>query len=342
VVVFRPLWVWRSLFLGFAVAYLASGSLQAWLPPLVPFFAAAAVELQFFVTGIRASRAGRPAADRGPQQRDLDEFGWAAHTVTVSEGETELVLRPGEMPRAEIDEWLRIHRPEIDALGPGHHELAAIETLESPLSLRPAPLTVRSRSRTRARLLQALAVLGLFAGLVFLDSRGTQWQRLATAKKAATISLLDRQAARIAGHPARVICDVSGRHVGYVQDADGLAEVGGRRAWLTPQICYQLYLITRDGRASGPKSGKAIAVLAHEAWHLRGETSERLANCFAYQSGVQVGEALGLSARTARQLMHEQLADNPIDFAATPQYIVPAGCHRGGSFDLHLDGRHFP
>jgi hypothetical protein len=40
--------------------------------------------------------------------------------------------------------------------------------------------------------------------------------------------------------------------------------------------------------------------------------------------------------------MHEQLADNPIDFAATPQYIVPAGCHWGGSFDLHLDGRQFP
>jgi hypothetical protein len=340
--VFRPLWVWRSLFLGFAIAYLASASLQAWLPPLLPFLAAAAVEIQFFVAGVRASRVGPPVADRGPQQRDLDEFGWAARTITVSEGETELVLRPGEMPPAEIGEWLRIHRPEIDALGPGHHELAAIETIESPLSLRPAPLAVRSRSRTRARLLQALAVLGLFAGLVFLDSRGTQWQRLDTAKKTATISLLDRQAARIAGHPARVICDVSGRHVGYVQDADGLAEVGGRRAWLTPQICYQLYLITRDGRASGPKSGKAIAVLAHEAWHLRGETSEGLANCFAYQSGVQVGEALGLSATTARQLMHEQLADNPIDFAATPPYIVPAGCHRGGSFDLHLDGRHFP
>ena len=83
-------------------------------------------------------------------------------------------------------------------------------------------------------------------------------------------------------------------------------------------------------------------MFAHEAWHLRGEPSEALANCFAYQSGVRVGEALGLSAESARQLMREQLADNPTDFAATPQYIIPAGCHQGGSFDLHLDGRHFP
>jgi hypothetical protein len=40
--------------------------------------------------------------------------------------------------------------------------------------------------------------------------------------------------------------------------------------------------------------------------------------------------------------MREQLADNPTDFAATPQYIVPSGCQRGGSLDLHLAGRHFP
>ena len=83
-------------------------------------------------------------------------------------------------------------------------------------------------------------------------------------------------------------------------------------------------------------------MFAHEAWHLRGETSEALANCFAYQSGVRVGEALGLPAKSARQLMREQLAENASDFAATPQYIVPAGCHQGGSFDLHLDGRYFP
>jgi hypothetical protein len=191
------------------------------------------------------------------------------------------------------------------------------------------------------RLLQALAVLALLAGVFYLDTREEHWQRLPASARAATISELDRQAARIAGHPADVICDVSGRHVGYVQDADGLAEVGGRRAWLTPQICYELYQIQRNRRATGPSSGKAIAVLAHEAWHLHGEASEALANCFAYQSGVQVGEALGLSPATARQLMHEQLADNPADFAGT-QYVVPPGCHEGGSLDLHLDDGHFP
>ena len=168
------------------------------------------------------------------------------------------------------------------------------------------------------------------------------WQNLPASSRRATIALLNQQVARIAGHRAQVICDVRGRHVGYAQDADGLAEVGGHKLWLTPQICYRLYVVEHTGHAGGPSAGQAIAVLAHEAWHLRGQSSEALANCFAYQSGVQVGEALGLSAATARQLMHEQLADNSADFEATPQYIVPSGCHSGGSLDLHLDGRHFP
>jgi hypothetical protein len=193
----------------------------------------------------------------------------------------------------------------------------------------------------RGRLLLAVTILAVFGAAVFLDFRGQHWQHLSKSTRAETVAFLEQQASRIAGHPATVICDTSGRHVGYVQDADGLAEVGGRRAWLTPQVCYRLYRVrhTRDADSS---SGQAIVVLAHEAWHLHGERSEARANCFAYQSGVAVGEALGLSPSTARSLMHEQLADNPSDFASTPAYIVPPGCHRGGALDLHLNDDHFP
>lgn len=339
---FRPLWLWRLALLGFALVYLTNTSLQAELPPVLPFLAAAAVEAQFFLAGLRARGRGRSVADRGPQQRDLDELGWAAHTVVVTGGDSELVLRPGEMSREEIGEWLERHEEELAALGPGRHELAPIANAESPVSLHVPPPVTRRSSRVRTRLLQAIAILAVFAGVVFLDWRGAHWQRLSSSTRAETIVVLERQASRIAGHQANVICDTSGRHVGYVQDADGLAELGGRRAWLTPSICYRLYLIERHHRAGGASSGEAIAVLAHEAWHLHGEASEARANCFAYQSGVQVGVALGLSPSSARQLMRQQLADNPSDFAAATQYIVPPGCHRGGSLDLHLDGNHFP
>lgn len=338
----RPLVLWRVLLLGFAVVYVLSGRLQAWLPPLLPFLAAAAVEAQFFLAGLRAGRRRRPAPDRGPQQRDLEEFGWASRTMTVPLGEAELVLRPGEMEAEEIVEWLERHRGELAALGAGRHELAVIQTPESPPSVYLPPSETRAPRRLQTRLLQALAVLALLAGLFLLDTTAPHWQGLSPLARQATVALLNRQATRIAGHPAEVICDVSGHHVGYVQDADGLAVVGGHEIWLTPTICYRLYLVRHTRRAAGTNSGGAIAVFAHEAWHLKGQTSEAIANCLAYQSGVQVGEALGLPPARARQLMREQLANNPTDFAATPQYIVPPGCHRGGSLDLHLDGRHFP
>src|SRR5438093_13485436 len=115
----RPLWLWRLLLLGFALAYLASTSLQAWVPPLLPFLAAAAVEAQFFAAGVRTGQRGRTIVDRGPQARDLEELGWSTHTVTVTADDAEVVLRPGEMSREEISRWLELHGAELAALGPG-------------------------------------------------------------------------------------------------------------------------------------------------------------------------------------------------------------------------------
>jgi hypothetical protein len=291
-----PIWLWRLLLGGFAVAYLLSTTLQTWVPPLLPFLAAAAVEAQFFVSGLRAERGRVAPADRGPQPHDLAELGW----------------------------------PDEDA------EESEREELEAP----PAP-TARRR-RVRRRLLQLAVVLVLFSGLFLLDRSRAGWQTLPGNERAATLAVLDRQAARIAGHPAEVICDVSGRRVGYVQDADGMAEVGRRRMWLTPGICYRLARVRHMTAATELSTGHAIAVLGHEAWHLHGVTSEAVANCYAYQSGVEVGRALGLGESTARRLMRQQLANNPADFAGEPAYVVPPGCRRGGSLDLRLDAPHFP
>ena len=270
------IWVWRVLLGGFVVAYFASSSLQLWVPPLVPFVAAVAIEAQFFFAGSRGSR-GRTVADRGPQPRDLEEFGWT--------------LDPDE---------------------------ADFEPVEEPIVLRPR--------RTRRRLIQLAVVLVVLSGLFLLDRSRASWQKLPASERAATVAILDRQAARIAGHRAQVMCDTSGKRVGYVQEADGLAEVGGSRMWLTPGICYRLAKIKQVAPATETATGKAIAVFAHEAWHLHGVASESLANCYAYRSGVSVGQALGLSAGTARRLMRQQFADNPSDFADTPAYVVPHGC----------------
>jgi hypothetical protein len=169
------IWLWRLLLGGFAVAYLASGTLQLWVPPLVPFLAAAAVEAQFFVSGARANRGSRVGSDRGPQERDLADFGWATRTVEVTTGDATLVLRPGELGDDEIVDWLRLHEDELEALGPGRHDLAPIETAASPVAHHIPPPVERPRP-VRRRLVQVAVVLALLSGLFLLDRSRASWQ----------------------------------------------------------------------------------------------------------------------------------------------------------------------
>ena len=83
-------------------------------------------------------------------------------------------------------------------------------------------------------------------------------------------------------------------------------------------------------------------MLGHEAQHLRGVTNEGLANCYGFQTGVQIGVNLGLSESRARAMMREQLATNASDSAGNPAYRVPSGCRSGGAEDLHPAEPGFP
>ena len=155
--------------------------------------------------------------------------------------------------------------------------------------------------------------------------------------------MLSFEAARIAGHAADVHCDARGEAVGIVQHADGIAEVGGRNAYLTPDICYRLYRLKyKNDEGPFSQTARAIAVLAHEAWHLHGETDEGVTNCYAFQSGVALGRRLGLSEGTAARMMRQQLADNATYGRSAPEYLVPRECRNGGSLDLAPGNSRFP
>jgi hypothetical protein len=206
-----------------------------------------------------------------------------------------------------------------------------------------SPPVPRRRSSWPYRLAISLAVLGFVALVAWGISIRRGWNSLDHSTQARIEHVLSQQASLIAGHPATVTCDTAGRHVGAVQEADGLAEVGGRNAWLTPAICYRLYRVIdhHDAHSFSP-TGRALAVLAHESWHLHGVANEGLANCYGFQSAVTIGVRLGLSESTARALEREQLADNASDAAAAPAYLVPSGCSNGGRYDLHPGSSQFP
>jgi hypothetical protein len=140
----------------------------------------------------------------------------------------------------------------------------------------------------------------------------------------------------------RVGCDAEGRAVGVVQHADGIAEVGGDDALLTPEICFRLHRLAEGDEGPFAPTARALAVLAHEAWHLQGVANEGVANCYAYQSGVELGTRLGLSESTAARMMRQQLAENAIQARGAPAYLVPPECRNGGELDLDPGSRRFP
>jgi hypothetical protein len=343
----RAIWWFRAGALAFVVAYLLLPySLTVYVPIWLPFLCVLAVEVQFFVSGLRSSPGQRPASGirGGPQEHDLVELSdWSE--LDLPQGGT-LHLGEGELTAAEVAHWAALHAHELAALPPGDYEVGPLRLEDGPEALpRRVPAVTASTARRlpRWRHIATAAALVLLTAALLLVWRPGSWQRLSEPTRASAQALYSQIATSIAGHPAQVHCDTGGHHVGVTQDADGLAAVGGRQAWLTPAICYTLYqLKTRRIRPDSSAAGRAIAVLAHEAWHLRGEASEALANCYGYQSGVNVGVELGLSEAAARHLMREQLADNPIDYAGSPAYLVPSECHNNGAYDLHPRDPDFP
>jgi hypothetical protein len=190
-----------------------------------------------------------------------------------------------------------------------------------------------------------LVGLGLIAALAlvfwFVESR-SGWGSLSVDTRAEAQDRFSDEASRIAGKPVRIRCDEQGAFVGAVQHADGVATVGGELSYLTPERCYDLYRLAFDGDITFSQTARAIAVLAHESWHLRGVAEEGTTECYALQSGVGLGQRLGLSEGTARRMMRQQLVENAGRSGTGAEYVVPPGCRDGGALDLHPLSDLFP
>jgi hypothetical protein len=185
-----------------------------------------------------------------------------------------------------------------------------------------------------------LAVIGALAVLAVVVESRSGWRGLSDAQQAEATARFSAEASRIAGHDVEIRCDESGERVGFVQHTDGVAEVGGRIAYLAPDRCHELYRLAFEGATTGG-TGRGIDVLAHEAWHLRGVRNEAETECYALQSGVELGERLGLSAERAQQLMRRALAENQ-GGGTNLEYRVGPDCRDGGRLDLDPARATFP
>jgi len=198
----------------------------------------------------------------------------------------------------------------------------------------------------RARPLQnfgvGIAVIGALVVVTLLVDRNTGWAAISGEQRSVAVARFSAEASRIAEKPVAVRCDVGRDYVGAVQHADGVAVVGGDLAIVTPEVCDDLYRLAFEHEASSVSTGRALAVLAHEAWHLRGVSDESTVECYALQSGVRLGERLGVSGERARQLMRQQLVENALRGVDTLQYRLTSECRDGGRLDLDPASGAFP
>ncbi len=317
-------WV-RVALVVFVLAWILGPSeLRDAIPILPVFLAAFAVELHFLVSALRGE--ARPAPDRRPQEIDLARYGFDREPdeLVVVEGTTQ-------------DVWLAVSEELEDA--DSEDELAEDDIDEDVLELGPA---ARSPLAPIPRFLLGLGVIGALALAIWVVDSRTGWGALDGEEKAEAVARFSDEASRIAGKPVSIRCDESRDYVGAVQHADGVAVVGGDLALLTPEICHDLYRLAFEGEATGARTGRALAVLAHEAWHLRGERAEGTTECYALQSGVALGVRLGLSEGTAHRLMRQQLAENALRGAGSLEYRVPRECRDGDALDLEPERSDFP
>ena len=187
-----------------------------------------------------------------------------------------------------------------------------------------------------------LAVLGALAALAWFVESRTGWDSLDGDTRLEAVERFSAVASEVAEKPVSVGCDEARDYVGYVQHTDGIAVVGGDRTYVTPEICFALYRLAFRGEERGSVTGRAIAVLAHESWHLKGERDESTVECYGLQSGVAVGQQFGLDEETARRLMAQQLTENRLRGLETAEYRVSEECRNGGQLDLGPTDDAFP
>ena len=291
---------------------LGPDGLRETVPLLLVFAVAVGLEVQFLVSAIRGR--ARRVPDRTPQEIDRDRYGFEQvpdELVVVEEG--------------GVETWLALSQETDD-------DDSADES--------PAPER-RARSPVGGFLV-GLGLLAALAALAWIVESRTGWSSLDGQARLTAVERFSSEASRIAGKPVSVGCDEARDYVGYVQHADGIAIVGGDRAYLTPEICFALYRLAFESDVKGSQTARAIAVLAHEAWHLHGESDEGTTECYALQTGVELGRRLGLDEGTARRMMAQQLAENALRGLGGLEYRVSGECRDGGRLDLAPDDGAFP
>ncbi len=150
---------------------------------------------------------------------------------------------------------------------------------------------------------------------------------------------LERAASALTGFDVRVECQTlggafldAGSELGFVRyGADGVPE---RRTLIKYEPCADLRRYLRSDHAA-PSLDEVIAVhvLAHEAMHMAGLTSEAKAECAAVQRDATTARMLGADPFEAAALAETYWRSV---YPRMPEAYTTADCRRGGALDEGL------
>jgi hypothetical protein len=145
---------------------------------------------------------------------------------------------------------------------------------------------------------------------------------------------LAEAASSVAGRAVSVRCDdLSDLHDDV--EPGGVVQFSGETPANFTRIrfdmCGQLRRLTRDRGAGGALEARALEVLAHESFHLRGVKNEAAAQCYAVQFIGRVARSLGATPANAEMLHRLAVRAYPYH---PPSYRSPE-CRPGGKLDLH-------
>lgn len=156
---------------------------------------------------------------------------------------------------------------------------------------------------------------------------------------------LTHVASVLAGHPVHVECQRlggalidMGSELGYVAyDQNG-------RPGDTTVIKHDACVALHDWMGSDKQNPTeleivSVHVLAHEAEHLAGYTSEAVAECRSVQTTEEAALLLGATPSQARALAISYDRDV---YPRMPDDYRTSDCHGGGSLDLHPDDPRWP
>ena len=157
--------------------------------------------------------------------------------------------------------------------------------------------------------------------------------------------LLTSVASTLAGRPVHVQCQRlgaalldMGSELGYVAyDHNGHP---GDTTVIKHDACVALHdWLGSDKNNPSDLEMISVHVLAHEAQHLAGYTSEAVAECRSVQTTEQTALLLGASAAQARSLALWYATNI---YPRMPDDYRSDQCHDGGTLDLHPDSSRWP